>query len=257
MRYYAVVESDVGARKATNQDGALIKHADTSLGEVLMAIVCDGMGGLSKGEVASASVIRHFAAWFDSALPDRLRHFDPAKIRDEWVSMLRNCNRVIGEYGQKMQLPNGLGTTFTGVLFVGDEMIAVHVGDSRLYYLDPDKTMRQLTDDQTFVQREIRAGRMTPEEAAVDTRRNMLLQCVGGSREIQPQTLLHKVMPGAYLLCSDGFRHQITSEEIRQGLSAETLGNRDAVGSQLRRMIETVMSRGEMDNITALLVNAF
>ena len=256
MHYIAAVESDIGSRKTTNQDSALIKHADTSLGEVLMAVVCDGMGGLSKGEVASGSVIRCFADWFDAVLPERLRRFDAGQIRDEWVAMLRNCNRVIREYGQRLQLPNGLGTTFTGVLFVGDQLIAAHVGDSRLYYIQPGESIMQLTEDQTFIQREISAGRMTPQQAAVDRRRNMLLQCVGESREIRPQTILHETLPGAYLLCSDGFRHEITSEEILESLSEDALLDSDSMSRRLRRMIETVMTRGERDNITGLLVRA-
>ena len=68
MRYTATADTDVGISKDTNQDSVLIKHATYPGGEVLMAIICDGMGGLSKGELASATVIRSFARWFDDDL---------------------------------------------------------------------------------------------------------------------------------------------------------------------------------------------
>lgn len=60
MHYTATADTDVGIAKANNQDSILIKHASTDIGEVLMAIVCDGMGGLAKGELASATVIRAY-----------------------------------------------------------------------------------------------------------------------------------------------------------------------------------------------------
>ena len=69
MQYIAIAETDIGISKETNQDSILIKHASTDVGEVVMAVVCDGMGGLAKGELASATVIRSFDRWFHEVLP--------------------------------------------------------------------------------------------------------------------------------------------------------------------------------------------
>lgn len=109
-----------------------------------------------------------------------------------------------------------LGTTFTGILFVGEEYVCAHVGDSRLYYIGGD--IKQLTTDQTFIAREISSGRMTEEEAKTDKRRNVLLQCVGASKEIEPQVLRGRTEKGVHMLCSDGFRHVITEEEMLESL---------------------------------------
>ena len=76
MRYTVVAETDIGIRKNINQDSVLVKHAETELGEILLAVVCDGMGGLDKGELASATVIRSFATWFEQELPKELVHLD-------------------------------------------------------------------------------------------------------------------------------------------------------------------------------------
>ena len=68
MRYMVTADTDVGIEKSTNQDSVLIKHGKCEKGEVLLCIVCDGMGGLAKGEVASAAVVRKFSEWFDEEL---------------------------------------------------------------------------------------------------------------------------------------------------------------------------------------------
>ena len=69
MKYLVTADTDIGITKKTNQDSLLIKHGSYEDGELLLAVVCDGMGGLAKGEVASASVITAFAKWFDNELP--------------------------------------------------------------------------------------------------------------------------------------------------------------------------------------------
>ena len=74
MHFIATADTDVGIQKDTNQDSVLIKHASVDGTEVLMAIICDGMGGLAKGELASATVVREFSRWFDQELPVELAH---------------------------------------------------------------------------------------------------------------------------------------------------------------------------------------
>lgn len=76
MRFAATADTDIGISKNTNQDSVLIKHASYDGGEVLLAVICDGMGGLARGELASATVIRAFAKWFDEELPYELENVD-------------------------------------------------------------------------------------------------------------------------------------------------------------------------------------
>ena len=252
MRYTAIAETDVGIRKSTNQDSVLIRHATFDGGEVLMAIVCDGMGGLAKGELASATVIRAFADWFEKELPLQLEKPDLNVIGAKWALMLKNLNGRIGEYGKSIHVD--LGTTFTGALFLNGSYVAVHVGDTRLYHLS--NALTQLTEDQTFIAREIRKGTMTPEQAKTDKRRNLLLQCVGASPRVEPQVLTGTVESGAYMICSDGFRHVISEQEILGALSPARLTDADAMHANVRYLIELVKSRGERDNISALLIKA-
>lgn len=252
MHFTATASTDIGITKATNQDSLLIKHASTQAGEVLMAIVCDGMGGLAKGEVASATVIRAFDAWFSSRLPAYLPSKNLRAIGNEWVAMLKSLNQKIQCYGAGLGIR--LGTTFSGILFLNGSYVIVHVGDTRIYRLDNHLT--QLTEDQTFIAREIRLGHMTPEQAQQDHRRNMLLQCIGASPSVEPQVLLGNTQPGVYMLCTDGFRHKITPQEIHQILNPSAIPTKDAMFANAQYLINMVKYRQESDNISVILVRA-
>lgn len=250
MHYMATADTDIGIKKQTNQDSILIKHGQCEKGEILLAVICDGMGGLKKGEVASATVVKKFSEWFDSELPFELKNLDMNIIADKWSLLLKDLNLKIAEYGQQDGIR--LGTTFTGALFIDDQYLAVHVGDTRLYQLDSG--LKQLTTDHTFVAREIRRGNLTVEQAKKDKRRNMLLQCVGASERIEPEILTGTVQQGAYMLCSDGFRHEISESEIYESLNPVNLINKEAMHNNVKYLIEQVKKRNEKDNISVVLV---
>lgn len=250
MKYIAIADTDIGTTKDTNQDSLLVKHILYKGKEVLMAVICDGMGGLSKGELASATVIRAFNKWFCDEVIHEVEHINMQRIADKWVVMLRNLNIKIQEYG----IDNGvsLGTTFTGILFIEDKYLIVHVGDTRVYEITSE--IHQLTTDQTFIAREIDRGTLTWEQAKSDKRRNMLLQCVGASKMVEPQIIYGTAKKGAYLLCSDGFRHEITDKEIYRALSPTEVCEKKIIQIKVRELIETVKQRMEKDNISAIWI---
>lgn len=200
MKYKFIAETDVGISRSTNQDSVLVKHASYDKKEVLMAIVCDGMGGLSKGELASATVIREFSQWFDELLPYELEVLDLNVVGGKWSVMLKNLNSKILEYSKNNN--SSMGTTFSGVLLAEDKYLIVHVGDTRVYQIN--SKMNQLTTDQTFVAREIGKGTMTVEQAKSDKRRNLLLQCIGASTTVEPEVIIGDIDKGAFLICSMG-----------------------------------------------------
>lgn len=253
MHYIATADTDIGISKDTNQDSVLIKHAKADGKEILLAVICDGMGGLSKGELASATVIRAFAKWFDEELPYELDNVDLQVIGAKWSLLLKELNAKILEYSRENGI-EGVGTTFSGIMFVGDQYIIGHVGDTRVYHIGT--ALHQLTTDQTFVAREISRGTLTLEQAKTDKRRNLLLQCVGASKTVEPQIICGKVEKGAYMLCSDGFRHEISEAEIYESLNPINLMNKDAMHNNAKYLIEQVKKREEKDNISVLLIKA-
>lgn len=252
MHFTATADTDVGISKTTNQDSILVKQASFDDGEVLMAVVCDGMGGLSRGELASATVVRDFSEWFDRELKFELEHIDMRVIGGKWALILKDLNGKILEYGTAHG--ESMGTTFSGVLFVGEQYVIVHVGDSRVYRIGD--SMKQMTTDQTFIAREISRGTMTAEQAKTDKRRNLLLQCVGASENLEPEIRTGTVEKGAYMLCSDGFRHEITEAEMYESLNPVNLMNKNAMHSNVKYLIEQVKSRQEKDNISVILIKA-
>lgn len=252
MEFLVAACTDVGIRKESNQDSSCIKIARTDIGTIAMAVICDGMGGLSKGELASATVIKAFSAWFENELPGLIDSFSVDEVKYRWDRLIKEQNYRIAEYGRSINAK--LGTTLTALLIVGSgHTIICHVGDSRAYRIK-DK-IEVLTEDQTVVGREVRRGLMTPEEAENDPRRNVLLQCIGASRTVIPDFIIGDVEKNCiYMLCSDGFRHKLTADEIFENLKPEILSNSDIMQQKIRNLVELNKMRMENDNITALLI---
>ena len=109
-----------------------------------------------------------------------------------------------------------LGTTITAFLLAGNRFFVWHVGDSRLYKISSSKIER-LTNDHTVIAKEVAEGRLTEKEAKNDPKRNVLLQCIGASERVKPDMFCGEVKKGdILLLCSDGFRHEIVCQQLRQ-----------------------------------------
>lgn len=253
MEYIAAYHTDVGISKKTNQDSLAIKVVETKKGKVAFAVVCDGMGGLSKGELASKEVIMAFSDWFDNTLIDQINTngLDEGKLVSQWNDIIQVQNKRLGEYGEKNSLM--LGTTVSAILLYDEDYYIVHVGDSRVYALS-DRVL-QLTKDQTFIAREIEAGRMTVEQSKTDPRRSVLLQCVGASQVVEPEFVKGRVTKNTvYMLCSDGFRHQISEQEMMDKIGPSVASTEQDMEFGCRYLTETVKSRKESDNITVAVI---
>ena len=149
-----------------------------------------------------------------------------------------------------------MGTTVVVMLLTQSRYYILNVGDSRAYRLTG--SIQQLTTDQTVMAREIAMGRITEKEAETDPRRNVLLQCVGASDEIFPEMTFGDVESNAvYMLCSDGFRHEITSAEIYDRLQPNRLLDERSMQSHAQFLIELNKQRLERDNISVVLVRTF
>ena len=252
MSFLATVHTDAGIRKENNQDSALQIEARTDFGDVMLSVVCDGMGGLDKGEVASATVIEAFSEWFEKELP-KLIHLEDVErmIFGEWEELILDCNQKISAYADELRIK--MGTTLNAILFLRGRYYIANVGDSRAYLLSDG--LYQLTKDQTLVQREVDMGRLTAEKAAVSPRRNILLQCVGASPIVTPDYYSGSFAAGqVYMQCSDGFRHVVTGEEIYRYLNTQELTDERKMADNAVYLTELNKNRQEKDNITVLLV---
>lgn len=252
MSFLATVHTDAGIGKENNQDSALQIEARTDFGDVMLSVVCDGMGGLDKGEVASATVIEAFSEWFEKELP-KLIHLEDVErmIFGEWEELILDCNQKISAYADELRIK--MGTTLNAILFLRGRYYIANVGDSRAYLLSDG--LYQLTKDQTLVQREVDMGRLTAEKAAVSPRRNILLQCVGASPIVTPDYYSGSFAAGqVYMQCSDGFRHVVTAEEIYRYLNTQELTDERKMADNAVYLTKLNKNRQEKDNITVLLV---
>lgn len=255
MNFIISASTDIGISKSTNQDSLSALVVNTLQGRMAFCILCDGMGGLEKGEVASAAVVQAFRDWVINELPLLCQApLEDITIRSQWEAIIQQQNQIIKSYGARQGVK--LGTTVVAMLLTQDRYYILNVGDSRAYELTGE--LKQITNDQTFVAREIAMGRMTPEEAAKDSRRNVLLQCVGASDDVYPDMFFGKVATDAvYMLCSDGFRHEITAAEIYEKLQPGVLFDEFKMQQNTVSLIELNKQRQERDNISALLVRTF
>ena len=256
MGFLSIAHTDIGIRKNTNQDSVLIKEANTDYGRVHLSVICDGMGGLAKGEVASATLIRAFSSWFDETFPFLLyEEREGGKInynalQKSWNQLIDEANVKIAAYGEKCHAP--CGTTVAALLMVEGHYYIVNVGDSRVYLMRTD--MKSLTKDQTFVQREVDEGRMTQEEAAAHPQKNVLLQCVGASPVVVPDFFEGEYENGdTFLLCSDGFRHVITEEEFMKIVNPTQITTEKEMKDAAIYCTELNKQRKENDNISVII----
>ncbi|GAA2820192.1 PP2C family protein-serine/threonine phosphatase [Crossiella cryophila] len=230
LRYAA--RSDRGLVRANNQDSVYA-------GPRLLALA-DGMGGHAAGEVASKVVIAALAPLDDDEPGEDL-------LSDLRGSMLGG-NSAIAELVASDPDLEGMGTTLTAVLFAGNRLGLVHIGDSRAY-LVRDGNLSQITHDDTFVQSLIDEGRITPDEALTHPQRSLLLKALTG-HEVEPSLAIREARNGdRYMLCSDGLSGVVSAETL-----AEALAIPDP-RTCADRLIELALKGGGPDNVTVIVAD--
>lgn len=255
MNYFIAADTDIGIKKNTNQDGLSVKLLKTYNANMVFAVLCDGMGGLAKGELASTELIKAFDNWLVNEFSGECNtQEDFDLVKSQWSRLVDVQNRKIGSYGRQLSI--NLGTTIVALLLTDNGYLAMNVGDSRAYEIGTD--VLQITKDQTVVAQEVEMGKLTKEEALTDSRRNVLLQCVGASETVIPAfyqgtTKLNHV----YLLCSDGFVHEISNEEIYALLAPHITVDKNTMINNVRNLINLNKSRLEQDNISVIAVKTY
>ncbi len=252
MNFYQSYYTDVGTTRATNQDSLALIKAETEYGDVLLAILCDGMGGHALGELASKICVTGFAEWFKKSLPYIL--YDETvyeqRIRFEWQRLVEGLNETLAEYGDRNNTK--LGSTLTAALFIGEELFIAHVGDSRCYEIR--EGVRQLTRDHSLVAA-IERGEVRPEPGSPPPKRNVLTESVGITHRVNMDFCCTRVNPGAtYLICSDGFWHNISDGELVRYFASDVIGSNKILRMHLNFLVEQAKLRGEADNISAVAV---
>jgi serine/threonine protein phosphatase PrpC len=167
MNYIISAVTDVGTKREKNEDRAMVQEYYTAIGSVALAVICDGIGGLAQGEVASQMMIQAFEAWGQTQIPVLCAQpFEDYQLRHSWESLIDQCNKSIREYGFVHGVK--LGTTVVALLVTPNRYYLLNIGDSRAYEITETNIM-QLTEDQTLVNSEVKNGKITREQAVRTT----------------------------------------------------------------------------------------
>jgi len=247
MLFLAWPMSDVGRVRSYNEDSYLV---DDTLG---LYIVADGMGNHAGGALASrtavnvvSDVVRRGLVGLSGLPPQAI----DKTLCDLLTAAAREASATIYDHGLRDPALHGMGTTLCGVLFYEDRGYIVHVGDSRTYLLRQG-TAQQLTSDHSWLNEQVSAGLLTPEEAAMSDFKHIITRSVGFERDVDADIVKVNVAQGdAFLLCSDGLCNYIEGDEL-----AELA--RDHFYEDLPRVCtELALERGGDDNITVVVIAA-
>ena len=250
LRVIATACSDMGSRKAVNQDGYFMKSGHFGKQLVCLAVLCDGMGGFDSGEKASDWVITNLDTWFSTKLQSMiLQNTIEQKLDEEINIFLNKMNDQLINYGNQHDIK--LGTTCSILLIVGTKLFVYHVGDTRIYQ-QTKNNIALLTEDQTLAARKLRNGEITIDEAKRSPERSVLLQCVGVRNDVLPYKQIgHIQVNDSFLLCSDGFYHSLSDIEIENIMMQQEI---EEINCILKKSIHKIRTRGEVDDATAIVM---
>ncbi|HEY0407592.1 MAG TPA: protein phosphatase 2C domain-containing protein, partial [Pyrinomonadaceae bacterium] len=236
---HAAVISDRGLseKRPLNEDSYL---SDTAR---RIFAVADGVGGANAGEVASQTAME--------VLDDAFRNQEAnADIEDLMELAIQRANASIHQMAREHPKLAAMATTVVALHLDGRVATIGHVGDSRLYRLSPEGKLFRDTADHSVVEEEVRAGRMTPEQAAHHPSRNVISRALGAEASVEVDMKIVEVEEGtAFLLCSDGITRHIPDNEIREILSS--YGDLEEACTEMKRRC---YERGAEDNLTAVVV---
>jgi PPM family protein phosphatase len=232
--------SDIGMIRAGNEDNF---YADANSARGLF-IVADGMGGHAAGEVASEMAVQIVTR---ELMP--IRSVTDEGVVERVAAALRSANLAIFTRTIEEVDKQGMGTTASVLLLADGHYLIGQVGDSRVYLLR-DGALRQLTKDHSYVQEQVDAGFLTPEQARYHPYSNVITRCVGASDNVEPDIYVGEVKTGdLFLVASDGLTGMVDDRRLQQ-----LLMSRATPGRLVDALIAEANGRGGLDNITAIIV---
>jgi protein phosphatase len=241
VRLLYAARTDVGMIRSGNEDNYAV-NATPDRG---LFIVADGMGGHAAGEVASEMAVQIVELELQGAAAD----LDNQSAGEKVAAALRKANRNIHDRTMTEVDKQGMGTTASVLLVSPAGYLIGQVGDSRVYLLR-DGALHQLTKDHSYVQEQVDAGFLTPEQARYHPYSNVITRCVGASPDVQPDIYRGEVRVGdLFLVASDGLTGMVDDRRLQALLMSRTEPER-----KVHLLIAEANGRGGLDNITAIVV---
>lgn len=240
VKIEVVAESDVGCVRTNNED---------SFGydlEARIFVVCDGMGGVAAGEMASGTAVRELVEHFagepiaGTSLEERLQR------------SIFSANHAVYTMAQGNEHLRGMGTTLVAACLEGQRLVIGNVGDSRAYFIR-NGACAQITTDHSFVNEQVRTGSINAEQAESSPLRSVITRAVGTEAVVEPDIFEGAVQNGdVLLLTTDGLTRYADSKAIAEIISAS-----GSLTVSCRALIDVAKRQGAVDNVTCLLVQFF
>ena len=236
--------TDIGLVRKDNQDAYATAYF-TESGHTV-AVVCDGMGGVKGGRLASSIAVETFLAETKKVLRAGMTALQLAQASSYAVAI---ANDAVYEKAQEAKEYHGMVTTLVSAICYEKGAVISNVGDSRAYHITAEG-IRRVTEDHSLVEVLVRRGDITEEEARVHPNRNVITRALGPEKSEECDVYVKELKQGEYLLlCSDGLVNTVSDQEILY----EVIHNGDEE-SCLDRMLAISKSRGAADNVTAVLL---
>lgn len=241
MRVFA--KSDIGKARDMNQDSYYVSQPSETVG---LYIVADGMGGYNGGEIASKLAIISAKNYIENNFV-KTEH-----SKEELQNLVKNAieyaNMVVYEKSKEDKLLEGMGTTIEVVLACENRIYIGHIGDSRVYRIRKN-IIRKLTVDDSYVQKLLKDGTITKEEARSHPKKNMLTKALGCTSFVEPiVTVKGFLKDDIIVITSDGLTNMVNDEEILKIINED-------IEKASEKLVEKANEAGGLDNITVVIVN--
>ena len=238
----AYAKSDVGKVREINEDAFYISN---SLDEVQLYMLADGMGGYNGGEIASKLAIQSAKNYIENNFKEIEK--DKDSIIQLIGSSIEYANMVVYEKAKENKELSGMGTTLEVCLIYNNRAFIGHVGDSRIYRIRKE-FMRKLTQDHSYVQKLVKDGTITQEEAAHHPQKNMLMKALGCNAFVEPDVMVKGFLKDDILIMnSDGLTNLVSQEEIFK----EAKKN---IEQATKNLVQMANDNGGYDNITVIII---
>ncbi len=238
----AYAKSDKGKVREINQDYFYISN---SLDEVQLYILADGMGGYNGGEIASSLAVQTAKNYIENNFKEI------EKDRDSIIQLLGSsmeyANMVVYEKSKENPELQGMGTTLEICLIYNNKVYIGHVGDSRIYRIRK-QFIRKLTQDHSYVQKLVKEGTITNEQAAHHPQKNMLMKALGCNAFVEPDVMVKGFLKDDILIiCSDGLTNLVDQETIYEMASKN-------IEQATKDLVQLANDRGGYDNVTVVII---
>ena len=238
----AYAKSDVGKVRELNEDSFYISD---SLDEIQLYILADGMGGYNGGEVASKLAIQSAKNYIESNFKEIEK--DKDSIIQLVGSSVEYANMIVYEKSKENKELNGMGTTLDVCLIYNNRVFIGHVGDSRVYRIRKE-FMRKLTQDHSYVQKLVKDGTITKEEAVHHPQKNMLMKALGCNAFVEPDVMVKGFLKDDILIMnSDGLTNLVSQEEIFREAKKD-------IEQAPKELVNLANEKGGYDNITVIVI---